>query len=290
MEESTDIEIIDVSDQSFQKDVIERSSQKPVLVDFWASWCAPCRALHPILEQAVRRESGRVVLARVNTDENPRISMEMGIRGIPDVRMFKDGRVVDQFVGVQPPEMVRNFIRKHVPSQAQMLAEKAFALKEEGQHQLALSLLQEAAALDPKDSGIRLLYAGALLESPEGHDEAERILSTIHEGEEGWEQAEALRFELEMARRVAAAGSREEILRRGRADDASCDDLFTLAALHVTEKNYREALEVLLAMIKRDRHWKSDLARKSMIKIFERVGIRSPLSDEYRSKLAAILY
>src|SRR3712207_5394360 len=113
--------VMDVTEATFQKDVLDRSHDVPVVVDFWAEWCGPCRALGPILEREATRREGDVVLAKVDTDANPRLSALFGIQGIPAVKAFKDGRIVDEFVGAQPPVVVERFFDKLVPSEAERL-------------------------------------------------------------------------------------------------------------------------------------------------------------------------
>jgi len=244
--------ILDVNEQQFEQEVVERSKQVPVVVDFWAEWCGPCRMLTPVLEQAVREREGKVVLAKVDTDANPRISQAFGIRGIPAVKAFKDGRVVDEFTGAQPPARVAQFLDALVPSEAELLAAS-------GDEQD----LRRALELDPARTEAAVALARLLADRGE-REEALRLLdSRPGFAAEGL----AARLQLEEDPEVAAAFARLD------AGD---------------EQGGLDALIGLIAAA--DSQERKDDLRRAVVGVLDQLGVEHPLARESRRKLAAALY
>jgi putative thioredoxin len=188
--------VIDVSEATFATEVLERSSTVPVVVDFWAAWCGPCRALGPLLEKAVEKREGEVVLAKVDVDANPRLQMQFGIRGIPAVKAFKDGRVVREFVGAQPAGVVERFVESLVPSQADRLVVAGDEAS-----------LRQALEADPDHVGARVALARRLLDAGKV-DEVEALLAPVEHDM----VAAALPVLVDAVR--AAAGEQRDLLRR----------------------------------------------------------------------------
>jgi putative thioredoxin len=245
--------VIDVSEQDFEREVIERSRTTPVVVDFWAEWCGPCRALGPILEQAATDREGQVVLAKLDTDANPYIAQAFGIQGIPAVKAFKDGRVVDEFVGVQPPANVARFFDALLPNEADGLVEQG---DEES--------LRQALELEPGRADAAIPLAG-LLHRRGLTDEAMDVLSNV-------------------AGSFAADGLAARI--RLEQDDAlDLSDAFRA----LDEGDTERAVELLIdALPSADGH-KDDL-RQVVVGVLDQLGVEHPLARDARRRLAAALY
>jgi len=245
--------VIDVTEQTFEQEVIERSKTVPVVVDFWAEWCAPCRQLGPVLEKGASAREGQVVLAKLDTDANPRISAAFGIQGIPAVKAFKGGRVVAEFVGAQPPPRVEAFYDSLVPSEAD-------ALVESGDE----DSLRRAIELEPARSDARLALARILRDRGED-DEALEILNS-----------------------AAGDFAAEGLAARIRLEKAGEPDL-TEAFTALDRGDRQAALDALLAAFP-SADGASDDLRRVVVGILDELGVEDPLAREYRRKLAAVLY
>lgn len=245
---------MDVSTATFEQEVIEASKQLPVVVDFWAPWCGPCRALTPVIEKVARELAGRIKLVKVNSDENPELSSAFGVRSIPNVIAFKGGRPAAQFLGAVPEGQVRAFMQKLLPSaseEALARAEAAFAT-----HRL---------------------------------DEAERDLAAV-QPDPSWDaRVAALRQGIAYARADRQGPGEAELRARLAADPADHEARLSLAALHAGQRRYRAAMDELLEIVRRARDWRDGEARRQLLALFSLAG-DPELVSEYRRKLAAALY
>jgi putative thioredoxin len=281
--------IVEVDTATFEAVVIEGSKKTPVVVDFWAPWCGPCRALTPILEKLAAQYDGRFVLAKVNSDENPELSARYGVRGIPSVKAFSAGGIVDEFTGALPERGVREFLERVIPSPAEELADEAFTVYAQTHDATRpLELLARASELEPANEEVRIARA-ALLTEIGRHDEARKIIATLAALTQMDERVSALKAKLDLADGAAAAPSQERLSQRLSENPNDIEARLQLAHLHVARKAYREGLEHLLEAVRADRAYQNGLPRKTMLKVFELLGNQGELVSEFRRKLASVI-
>jgi len=278
---------IDVNEENFEVAVLERSSEVPVLVDFWAEWCGPCKALGPVLEKLADEYAGGFVLAKLNVDENPNLAGMFGIQGIPAVKLFRDGDLASEFTGALPEPMLREFLTKFLPTASDKEAQAAMALEAEGKLAEAKAAY-EAILAGAADHGQALLGMARL--AMNGGDNAaaleylERISIIADERKEADRMVARLNLQAGGAQNEAAL--RQQIA----AEPKNIEARFDLAQALAGVEKYDEALKEFLEVVKADRKFKDDGARKAMVQIFEVLGGEDPLTDKYRSELAAVLF
>jgi len=279
--------IKDVTDDDFQKEVVERSHQVPVLVDFWAAWCGPCRVLGPTLERLANEAQGKFVLAKLDVDRSPRHAQAFGVRGIPTVIAFRDGKLVAEFSGAIPEESVREFLRKVMPSQADGVVERAEKLRSEDPDG-AEPLYREALSAEPRHPVASVGLAEILVARGETA-EAASLLDPLVPAGPLVDRVARLQSEIKMRDRMPEMSENE--LRRRIAESSDPGPLLLeLGKLLAAEKRYPEALEVLLEAARKDRKLAEGEAKDLMVEIFHAVGVRTPLADDYRTKLTRLLY
>jgi len=279
-------EIIEVFEENFEQEVIERSRKLPVVVDFWAPWCGPCRTLGPLLERLAGEFAGQFVLAKINVDENPLLAQAFRVQSIPYVVALRDGRVVAQFVGAQPEAAVREFLAALLPSDAERLAARGQARLAAGQKAQAESLFRQALEKDPRCGSALVGLARLLLERGE-EEEAKALLERVVS--DPWRaQAERVLAELRLRQEgVADEASLRERLAKKPAD---LEARLQLGKRLAAEGRYAEALEELLEVVRRDRNFQDQAARKAMLDIFQVLGSGNELAERYRAELANILF
>ncbi|HEY5648399.1 MAG TPA: tetratricopeptide repeat protein [Nitrospiria bacterium] len=272
----------------FEGTVLQASRQGPVLVDFWAPWCQPCLILGPVLERVVESYKGRVLLAKLNTDENPDISARYGIQGIPAVKGFLNGEVRAEFVGVIPESRIREFIDGLIPSEADKRVEEARSL-ERADAERALTLYEKVLGDEPGHPGALTGKIRVFL-NLDRLKEARALLDTLPVSAGGLEEASRLRTRLELALVRKEGPPLKELLFRVDHEPENLDAKWSLAERYSAEAQYPEALDLYLEIMKKDRGYREDGARKAVLKLFEMIGPRSPLADEVRKKMSKILF
>lgn len=281
---------MDTTLATFENDVIVASQQAPVLVDFWAPWCGPCRTLGPMLEKLEAEYQGAFRLVKVNSDESPELAQHFNIRSIPYVVAFVDGQPVDQFVGVLPEPQLRAFIDALLPNPAESERRAAFQAIDEGRRDDAYGHLQAALAYDPGFDDVRLDRIELLIEDDRIDDakaEIERVSPKIAQGLDT--RYNAIKTRLDAVEVAAELPPPEELSTRIENNEADLDARFDLANWFIAEKRYEPALEQLLEIVRRDRAYKDDAGRKTMLSVFDLASGRPELVSAWRRKLSAAL-
>ncbi|GIW42052.1 MAG: co-chaperone YbbN [Candidatus Binatia bacterium] len=278
--------VSDVTEATFAEAVLERSRHVPVVVDFWAPWCGPCRSLSPVLERLAAEHGGAFELAKVNVDENPALAQAFAIQSIPTVVAVRDGQIVAEFVGALPESQVREFLARLLPSEADRLAETGTRLAEEGKHDEAERLLREALEKDPRNE---LAHFGlALVHVARGQDdEALALLRRIGPGPVH-DRAERLAAEIRV--RQGSGGDVAALRKKVEENPEDLEARFELAQACAGAGLYEEALQNYLEIVRRSREFRDDGARKAMVDLFALLGSDHPLTDRYRSELAKVLF
>jgi len=280
--------VIDTTDQTFATDVLERSKTVPVVVDFWADWCGPCRMLGPILENLAEEYQGGFILGKVDVDSNPQVAMQYRVQGIPAVKAFRDGQVVGEFTGAQPEPQVRRFLEGLVPSEADLLAKQAFEW--EVNDQPAMAEANYRAALEKKANHYPAQVGlGRVLLGQGNTDEAISILQSIPEGVKERAVANALLAGAEF-HQFAAGHTEAELKAQLTTNPTDIPSRYALASLYASKQQYAQALDEFLEVVRRDRSFNDDGARKAMLAIFTIIGEGQPLTRDYRQKLANVLF
>ncbi|MGA7181449.1 MAG: thioredoxin [Thiobacillaceae bacterium] len=275
---------MDVGLADFKQHVIEESRSRPVVVDFWAPWCGPCKSLKPILEKLAEEYGGKFLLAKVNADENQELSAQFGVRGIPAVKAVVNGEVTDEFSGALPESAVRQWLDKLIPSPAETLRAQAAEKLASGDAAGALQILAEASKLDPQNEWVRLDAAEALATLGE-NGEAQRLLESIKGDAASSSRAMQLKVKLDLAASAESGVDEKDLLSRLSANENDLEARLKLANYYAATGNYALAFDQLLEITRRDRGFEDDIGRKTMLNLFTLLG-SDPLVSEYRRKLA----
>jgi putative thioredoxin len=281
---------IDVSGKNFNEIVIEGSRRTPVIVDFWAPWCAPCRALAPVLEKLAAEYQGKFTLVKVNSDENQPLAAQWGVHGIPNVKAFVGGELVDEFSGALPESTVREFLDRVIPSPAEELRLEAQAVYRERHDALkGLALLAQALELDPRHEPA-LLDSAAVLADLGRHDEAKQFLERLAPVTQMDERVAALRARIDFADAASHGPDAHALERRIEQAPNDLEARLQLANLRAARQDYAQALDQLLEIVRRDRVFGDDIGRRTMLQIFGVLGNQGELVSEYRRRLASAMY
>jgi putative thioredoxin len=274
--------IIDVQEETFENEVIQKSFEKTVVVDFWAAWCGPCRMLGPTLERLANEPDSNFILAKVDVDSNQGLAMRYGIQGIPAVKAFRDGQIVDDFVGAQPEPMVRQFIEKIAPSATGEAVTSADKLLEDRQWQEAESLFREKLELDPAGAVAKLGLAKSLLGQGDGC-KARFYLEELKLVVEAMEPAERM---LPLAEYLCTASE----IKDKNAEVTVVEAQYRQAARLFSDGKLAPALDGLLDVLRHNKNYRAGQAKAVVLGIFELLGDEDPLTLVYRRELGSILF
>ncbi|MDZ7359150.1 MAG: thioredoxin [candidate division KSB1 bacterium] len=268
---------MNVTLETFQQDVVDASFKMPVVVDFWAVWCQPCRILGPVLEKLEKEANGKWKLVKVNTDEEPELSRHFQIRSIPAVKMIREGKIVDEFVGALPEVDVRKWLEKHLPNESKNQLDMAKAMLQAGNSAKARKMLEATVKQEPTNAEARILLAVLLL--PDEIDKAADLVAAIADENPLSNKAQAIRTLHRLAHLKDAAGEPQEDWKLYRQGIAA-----------FKKGNYAEALEAWIELVERNRQLDDDGGRKACVALFTLLGSEHELTQKYHRRFTSALY
>ena len=286
--------VIDTTTESFLKDVIEESKRQPVLVDFWAPWCGPCKQLTPILEKAVKAAKGKVKLAKMDIDKHPDIPGQMGIQSIPAVIAFANGQPIDGFMGALPESQVIAFLERvtkgKIGAEEKDLLKEADAALAAGNAAEAANLYGQLLKEGQRQQDAALAGLARCYVATGNIEQAKKTLAIVPEAKLNDSAVAAARAALELVELAQSVGPIDELEKKVAADPLDHQARFDLAAALNAKGKRAEAADQLIAIVKRDRKWNEDGARKQLVQFFEAWGPTDPTTVDGRKRLSSILF
>lgn len=280
--------VLDVNEENFQAEVIERSKETPVVIDFWAPWCAPCRQLGPLLESLAKEKKGAFVLAKVNTDESPQLAEYFQIDGIPAVFAVKDAQIANQFTGVLPMAALEEFLGTVIPTEAEKKIEEAKTL--EGQSPEKAAAIYREQLKENADNEPARLGLARLLVVNRGFAEAMELLAPLGDSGEFGIEAERLRTTIKLLEQAPKPAELGALQARLKAEPNNARLRYEIGSALASSGKYPEALAMLLSAAEGDVKLARGEVKELMVQVFHIIGARSDLADEYRQKLQDLLY
>jgi putative thioredoxin len=278
--------IVDVNAQNFRQEVIERSLKTPVVVDFWAAWCGPCKELGPLLEAAAREGNGSFILAKVDVDKNPELAQAFQVQGIPTVLAVVDGRVVDGFSGALPPAELKRFLELVVPPAGPTPLEEARLLVADGHRAEAIEVLRGHLRSEPEDQPVRIELASILIDEGKLAD-AKKLWERVDEAARETDAGKALATKLRYAENAGDLAALQAAADAAPEDPAA---RIKLGKALAAAQRYEDGLAQLLAAVELDPEFEKGAARKAMLEVFDMLGADHPLSNDYRYRLSLLLF
>jgi putative thioredoxin len=280
--------IADVTQQTFESLVLAKSREIPVLADFWAAWCGPCKQLMPVLAKLADEYDGKFYLAKINSDTEQALAARYGVKSLPTVKLFRNGQVVEEFMGAQPEKTIRALLDRHIPRESDTLVYNALLAARSGKPDEALTILQQAAKSDLTNDRVKLELAR--LHAYLGHtDEAETALAALSAEARESTDAVGLRAQIEFTRIVASARPPDALLAAIAANARDSAARYELAAHLVLRQQHEAALDQLLEIVRTDRKFRDDAGRKAMLSVFNLLGGTGDIVTQFRRKLSMAL-
>ena len=281
--------IVEIDESNYESVVVEGSHALPVLVDFWADWCQPCKMLMPVLAKLAEEYQGKFILAKVDTEQQQALAARFGIRSIPTVKLFLNGEPVDEFMGALPEAQIRAFLERYIPRESDHLVTAADDLMLQGDLAGARELIDKAHDSDPDNP--RVIIARARLQALSGDiGGAEQTLAKLPPEEQEKAATRALRAQFLFDRIALAAPQPELLQQRLDRDPDDAEARYQLAAHRVRDNAFDEALELLLQLLQRHRNYGDDAPRKAMLALFDILGPDDPRVSRYRSRMFNALH
>ncbi len=281
--------IHNVGMNNFQQIVLDKSIEKPVLVDFWADWCQPCQTIMPMLAKLAEEYGGKFELAKVNADQEQELAGHFGVRSLPTMKLFYQGQIVDEQVGAVPESQVRQMLDRHIVSESQKLIQAATMAYQQGQTEQALEVLNHALAQDPDNAELKVTIAQMVYAQGDSNS-AVALLDSLDEEGAKLDGAIKLRAEIHMAEQLADLPPLADIEQRLAQNPQDLEALLQKSRHLSAQADYDNAMECLLEVMRIDRSYEDDAGRKGLLELFDMLGGEHPSVQMYRRKLFTLLH
>lgn len=281
--------IFDIDEAHFDSVVIENSHKLPILVDFWADWCEPCKTLIPVLHKLAEDMAGQFVLAKVNADQEQALAQKYGVRSLPTVKLFYRGEVVEEFSGAQPEHFIRELLEKYVPRESDRIMAAAVEQYQQGNIEPAIQLMAEASQMDPDNARVQAMYARVLIEHQQA-DSAQALLQSLPEEVQADQEIKGLLLQMAITSQAADNEGAKELLAKieANADDHAARE--KLSAYYVATGDHEAALEQLFLIMQRDPEYNDGAGKKGLFNMFDMLGAENPLVSRYRRRMASLMH
>ena len=282
-------QIFDVDQANFEEEVLKASHERVIVVDLWAPWCGPCRTLGPILEEVVTSLGDGVALAKVNVDENQELSTAFRVQGIPAVKIFKDGQIVQEFAGALPQAQIEEILRPLVSTEEDDLLTQAGALADNGDLEGAALLYERVLEEKPDDNQARI-GLGRIRLAEGDFDTVKDLAAMVKQGTPQYDQAQALLTQIEFCLTCEQNGGRADLAEQLLTDPANLETRFNFACCAAAEGDYATALKEWLEVVERKKDFREGAAKDAMVSIFHLMGREHEIVADYPRKLYRALY
>ena len=281
--------IHNVGMQNFQNLVLEKSINKPVLVDFWADWCQPCQTIMPMLAKLAEEYDGKFELAKVNADAEQELAAHFGIKSLPTMKLFFQGQIVDERTGAVPESEIRAMLDKHIVSESDQFMQAAMMAYQQGQSDKALELLNHALSRDPENSDLKIKIA-QLVHMEGDSDSALALLDSLDQEGRDKNDAVSLRAEINLARQIADLPELSEIEKQLAENPDNLKALQQKSRHLIAQGDHASAMECLLRIMLLDREFDNDAGRTGLLELFDLLGGEDPVVQKYRRKMFTLLH